>query len=433
MVIKDVLKKLNSSNPNDPKVLELRKKLAKIKGQQNNSDEQKPAQQPSKGNKPSSQQSTRPPNSSNSDMETLAKASEDEQRAFAQEQNPLLRVKEEKTHKLVTKQVGELIELVTGMGKRITKLEQEKSQTKQHIEKIEKHNKDLNEKMEIIDGRLEKFMSLYEIITNQYNPFSEKQQIPEPSSQPVSNSGSKVEVTDELTGQQQAVDFKQGQMTSVNKQKIDQLLRDLEADEEGEAELSIDEQEEVQEQQQQEMSQSLKEELHGLFGSFEDRMKTHVNESVQKQLHEALGDLEETLDDEVDEAIEENIDALKDHDDIIANALQELTKLENESTNLDAYKQDEQEVEQHVHSIDDQIKAIPPSLYFRLHNNRILKSVDDLTTALQEMDKQVFVHHVNESHNDFADWLELALQDPRGPKIRDVSQEEMVTILTAQS
>lgn len=439
MVIKDVLKKLNSSDPNDPKVAALREKLAKMKQQSS------PAKEPSSDSKtqsPKKAQPTQQPKpaqyDSDDELSKLQKASQQEQRAFAQEQNPTLKIKEEKTHKLVTKQVGELIELVTDMGKRIQTLEKEKSQTKQHIERLEKHNKDLNEKMEIIDGRLEKFMSLYEIITNKYNPFSDKQSSPAndqevekkppvPQKDSTAQQEAKVQVTDELTGQKQDVSFEQGSMSSENKQKIDQLLQELEAQEQGESELELDEQDEVQEQEEK-VSVHLKSELHELFSSFEQRMKSHVDQTVQQQLHETLSGLEETLDEEVDEAVNEDVASLREDEDIISNALLELQELSEKSSTPEEYSKDEQELEEVVHSIDDQIRAIPESLYFRLHDGRILKSADDLHDALKSISPKVFTHHVTANHNDFADWLELALNDSRGQELRGKSREEMLAV-----
>ena len=118
------------------------------------------------------------------------------------------------------------------------------------------------------------------------------------------------------------------------------------------------------------------------------------------------------------------------HASLMANSvLEELAQLESESSDQDSYHEAEERVEQHVRDIDEQIKAIPPSLYFRLKNGEVLKSKQDLAHALRDMEDSVFRHHVNDSHNDFADWLELALEDPQGEQLRGKSRDEMAQML----
>ena len=425
-MIQDVLKKLQSQDPNNPKVAELRKKLASITQE----DKQNPAEKKTEP-KPQQQPPTKQPSSSSKkkpaddELSKLQKASEQEQKAYAQQKDPQLIVREEKTHRLVAKQVGELIELASDMQKRINALEQGKKQTKQYIERLEKRNKELEENMKVIDGRLEKFMGLYEVITNQYNPFSDKQE--ENSSEFTS---SKLSVSDEITGDNQSVPVAQGTISSENKKKIDQLLADLEHEEKGESKQDLEAQDEIQERQE-ELSEQVKNELHGLFSSFEQRMREHVNDSVHEKLHTLLGDLETVLDEEVDEAIHEDTESLTSHDDIISHAMKELQALE--SSTPQEYTQDTKQLQEEVSDIDDQIKAIPESLYFRLKDGRVLKSVDDLAAALEDMSMSVFTHHVNDKHNDFADWLELALKDSRGEKLRSLTQQEMADLLNSSS
>ena len=106
--------------------------------------------------------------------------------------------------------------------------------------------------------------------------------------------------------------------------------------------------------------------------------------------------------------------------------------LESSASDAEAYKEQESLFVDEVRFVDEQIKAIPPSLYFRLQSGRVLKSKQDLVDALADMSPAVFSHHVNESHNDFADWLELALKDPVGELLRGKSREEMLVLLSEQ-
>tara|TARA_B100000508_G_C11459042_1_gene278241 strand:+ start:1623 stop:2015 length:393 start_codon:yes stop_codon:yes gene_type:complete len=48
---------------------------------------------------------------------------------------------------------------------------------------------------------------------------------------------------------------------------------------------------------------------------------------------------------------------------------------------------------------------------FWVHDGPILQDLNELATALKNMHKEVFAHHVSTSRNDFADWVEHVLQD----------------------
>ena len=445
MVIKDILSKVNKTDPDDPKVQELREKLSKLKEKQQptpqqsntqtSTDQKQPADTPDKQKKESPQKkqpAAKKP--SKDDLEELAKASEEERKRFAQEQDPQLRVKEERTHKLVAKQVSELIELTTKLQKRLTKSEQQNKNLHQEIERLEKKNEDVREKMDLIDGRLEKFMGLYEIITNQYNPFAEEESVSEaapntPSNVPASKQA--LRVADDLHGDESVVEYEQGEMSSENKAKINKLLADLEVQERKKRDLDSEEEQAV-EVREEEVADSLREELHEMFSGFEQRMQQYLDSSLQEKLHTTISDLESVLNQEIKEAVEDHVDSLSSHDDVIESAFKELEALESSASDVDNYKEEEQAFVEEVSSVDEQIKAVPPSLYFRLRDGRVLKSKKDLVDALADMDDSVFSHHVNKSHNDFADWLELALNDPLGAELRGLSREEMLAVFAQE-
>jgi hypothetical protein len=48
---------------------------------------------------------------------------------------------------------------------------------------------------------------------------------------------------------------------------------------------------------------------------------------------------------------------------------------------------------------------------FWLHDGQVLNSLLALRDALNQMEKTVFVHHVNSDKNDFADWVDRVLDD----------------------
>ncbi len=50
-------------------------------------------------------------------------------------------------------------------------------------------------------------------------------------------------------------------------------------------------------------------------------------------------------------------------------------------------------------------KVINPENYFFMHDGRVLKEIIELAEILETIDNEVFYHHVNESKNDFSNWI----------------------------
>lgn len=48
---------------------------------------------------------------------------------------------------------------------------------------------------------------------------------------------------------------------------------------------------------------------------------------------------------------------------------------------------------------------------FWSHDGQILSNLADLSFAIGSMDDSIFLHHVNDERNDFADWVEQVLGD----------------------
>ena len=54
---------------------------------------------------------------------------------------------------------------------------------------------------------------------------------------------------------------------------------------------------------------------------------------------------------------------------------------------------------------------VPQDKYFVLNNGRVLKCLQDFILVLEDLDEEVFKHHVNEFKNDFSNWIEFVLND----------------------
>jgi hypothetical protein len=434
MVIKDLAGKVSSQKQDSAQVQQLRDKLAKLK-----QNTPQPAEKPVVSTPKEATPTQKPvePAKKEDEISRLAKASLEEQKRFAERQDPTLRLREERTNKLIAKQISEMIELTTELNKRLSKLEKDKTEGERKQEILEKHNEELAKKMHVIDQRLEKFMGLYEVITNQYNPFAENAATPDQNALEALKSPeapkSKVQLTDPLTGLAEDVDIEQGRLSSENAAKMQQLLEELERDEREKQQL--DDADKVSELQahEEEVQTSLVSEIHALLEGFEARLIAYLDDSMQSRLHDTVSRLESVLNDEISSAVHNEVSRLKETDDVVTAALKEIESLQTEASDPQAFKEVEEAVVSAVHSLDDHIKSIPPSLYFRLHDGRVLKSRDDLVAALSEMDDDTFSHHVTAQHDDFADWLELALEDEAGALIRGKGRSEKLEVLKGKA
>ncbi len=83
---------------------------------------------------------------------------------------------EAKINSLIIKQVKELIEIDSELNKRIETTESDLVKLKSRINEIEKKIFELLEQIRETNQRMDKFVGLYELVTNQVNPFVKKEE-----------------------------------------------------------------------------------------------------------------------------------------------------------------------------------------------------------------------------------------------------------------
>lgn len=57
------------------------------------------------------------------------------------------------------------------------------------------------------------------------------------------------------------------------------------------------------------------------------------------------------------------------------------------------------------------VSFVSQEKYFWTCDGKVLGSLEELATALKEMDDGAFEHHVNKEKNDFAKWVKEVLED----------------------
>jgi hypothetical protein len=96
----------------------------------------------------------------------------------------------------------------------------------------------------------------------------------------------------------------------------------------------------------------------------------------------------------------------------------------------------EQEHKKITETITKAIKSpeqeLPPEHFFYLKNGKPVKSLQELIKALRVIDDETFKHHVNDTRNDFANWLrDILKKEDLADQVRSKKvKEELLKILT---
>ena len=93
---------------------------------------------------------------------------------------------------LLMEQIKALVEVSNNLNERTREVEKRINEITVDSEKSKEESKIINEKMDMMEKNMEKFIGLYEVVTNQYNPFLES------SSEPQENATSTVEEEEEI-------------------------------------------------------------------------------------------------------------------------------------------------------------------------------------------------------------------------------------------
>jgi hypothetical protein len=413
-----VIEKILKVNSTDPKVDELRQRLNQI---QQKVQPQAPSQ-PTTTPSVSAPQPQAPPPKLDKDLANLQEMSFQDQQRAIQSKNPELKLKEERTMHLIMNQIKELITLNNESNKRIKEVESKNVDLQKQLESQKDKNEELVQKMNSIDSRLEKFMGLYELITNQYNPFAEtiapanspKFQAPAPA-QPAAKAApvpvkpatpQVVQIEDNLTKEKATVKVSAQDAAHADEQfrKVEGMLADLQK-----------QQDDARHAKQPVVAippTNLTSELHALLAGFEQRLQQQLDQTLQTKMHQGFTQLEQSLQAELRDALREEIAAVQQDDQQVQAAMTELEQL---SKGLDSVHKQPVEDElatlgKELARMRDEVRALPPYLYFRVADGQILKNLDDFKTALHHMSPETYARHVDHDRNDFADWIEHALQ-----------------------
>ena len=73
---------------------------------------------------------------------------------------------------------------------------------------------------------------------------------------------------------------------------------------------------------------------------------------------------------------------------------------------------------------------VNPEHYFVLHGGKTIKDLEELAQVLKTIDRKTFEYHVNDSKNDFANWIQYVFRSQKlSESIADLRYEELKTII----
>lgn len=408
-----VMEKILKVNSKDPKVEELRQKLATLKAQQapptapvaaqaapavvSPSSPQTPQNTPVAPKKPTQEE----------EIARLQQASFEEQKHLLERQQPEIRLREERTLHLLANQIKELINLNNEGNKRIRELEAKHAELEKSLEFSKDKEEEMLQKMNSIDSRLEKFMGLYELITNQYNPFADQTPLRlSPAKPPPKAAGGPVKVEDNLTRSSATVEVSDDDAKEAldRFKHVEALLADLKKQEHSRK----------QPEPGATPPEPVTSELHALLYGFEQRLRQHLDATLQEKLHGGFTALERSLQSELRDALRRELEALQQDDSHVQQSMTELHELlqASEGKNRGAIEDELGRLSKELEALRDDVKTIPPNLYFKLADGTTLRNLSDLRRAFQNMSSETYQKHVTADRNDFANWIEHALARP---------------------
>lgn len=464
-----VIDKFLKVNTQDPKADELRQRLAALQQKTQGQAATAPAQ----GNTttkpvvtPAASSATQPTTKAPTEKDEIARLSQlsqEEQHRLVERQNPEFKIREERTTTLLMSQVQELIKLNQEAAKKLKEIDGKNIDLAKQQEITKTRFDELVTKMNAIDNRLEKFMGLYELITNQYNPFANQlggalptppqrapsiipqpkpwtqptratepatpplpprvaqpsapQQVQTPASKPSETSSQAVKTTftvsDNLTNQQAAIEINDTDLeeSKTRFKQVEELLADLQKKEQESSKASNASQ---TQEKPGAPPQNVISELHQYLAGFEQRLQQRIDTSLQQKLHAGFSNLEQGLQSEIRDALRREIEQLQKDDEEVQQSLTELQDLMQayEGKDRSAIEAELAAMMQQTEKLRDDVKAITPELYFRVSDGSILRDIHELAENLPNMSDATFAQHVTRDRNDFADWVEHALHLP---------------------
>lgn len=410
-MLKNILGKEGNKEVNDEDLKKLREQFKQIAEDKQNT--QNPA---------TSEQNTQQP-------------TQEQQKVMADPQ----RVEEnERVTNLIMQQIKELIEIDNNLNVKIKEIETKLKTNMSATQDIKQVVDKFHQRLEFIEKNMEKFMGLYEVVTNRFNPFVEEEQ-KEKIENPTATGKPNIPDTD-LTGEgnsqgeskeESSTQTFSNTQTQPEGQQTNEQASGPQTNEQTQAEESQAQQQTQQTREQNPAQQSQK-------INQPDDTNPQENKTAGAKLLQEAG-LSGKLDSEPEQELIKRLDNILNKQDVeettLKNIKSELSSKVN-SLVVDTIKEHRKVTKDEVNKTVDEIEnnfdlssgestqaetstqsnskleaEVPKDYQFTLPDGTEIKSIADLKQALTKMDGNTFSQHVNEQGNDFGQWLGLVTGD----------------------
>ena len=348
MAIKNILgsKETPNAGNKDEEVQKLREKFNTIVNTEAKTGEEQP-KQPGTGVKP-------------------AEPEKPQKEAGYQYVDPDKAEENERITSLIMQQIKELIEIDNNLNSKNKELETNIGENAATLAATKGMVEQFNSRLELIEKNMEKFMGLYEVVTNRFNPF-------------VSEDDSMIS-TEQAKAVSESIKIEKPE-PKVVEQEAKQII------EHADIKKLPKEQETIIEDELKEAIADIRPQV--VENSKED-ISVHITETVKKEVKNADEHQMKLSNEQLKSAMHGMLKETVAH---IKETLPPVAEVKA------AEKKPEEEV-----------KELHPDFHFKLPDGTEIKSIIDLKDSLKTMDDSVFATHVNEEKNDFAEWIRVALQ-----------------------
>jgi hypothetical protein len=336
----------------------------------------------------------------------------------------------ERITNLIMQQIRELIEIDNNLNVKIKEIEAKLSENTNGLNSVKSFIDSFSQKMDIIDKNMEKFMGLYEIVTNRFNPFIVEDEQEEVNFEKLGADKSKVQAGQKTLagtaaaagavvpgGQQKKADAK-----SDAKPDADNLQQKAPLQQSKQAPVtpiitdSIDE------------TSAAKAGAAGFAGGhskLEPEQMKEIAELVAKtvnfQIRDAVSGISSSINASMGRTVNDQIAHSEQIKLIVRSVVtEELGKSATSGNILPAAAQPvvmSTAGQYNPTSASSQAepnerqKKLPKSFHFHLPNGFLVDSRQTFIDGLKSIDEAAFANYVDATKNDFAKWIAIALKD----------------------
>jgi archaellum component FlaC len=409
----------------DEELKKLRNKFKEIASENNSSNVQGNADLSSKSNQ----------NNSKNDLKEEKEVYVDPERV---EEN-------ERITNLIMQQIKELIEIDNNLNIKIKEIETKLRTNISSISDIKNVVDKFNFRLEFIEKNMEKFMGLYEVVTNRFNPFIEGNEqniiqkeenlskkeviIPDVPISDLKTEKPKVEPKIETVKEPPVQEIKteepkvESKIETVKEPPVQEIKT-----EEPKVESKIETVKEppVQEIKTEELNKDDEATLIINNSGIRGKVDNEQIEIILNELRNIVSNLGKKIDERLQKSITENltklinqivVESIKNHIKITNEQITEIMDKLSNDFSQNNYSSSEEINQKKDSKLDIEVNS---DYHFSLHDGTIIKNIRDLLNALLKMDDNTFLEYVNDNQNDFADWLNFVTDKETADKFSKI-------------